>query len=52
MGTRLLAQFWFRTQLPESLPGWLLPGDKKPVVPGGGDGNVDDGGGSFNQSFI
>ena len=39
-----------RTQLPESLPEWLLPGDKKPAVPGGGDGNVDDDGGSFNHS--
>ena len=41
-----------RTQVPESLPGWLLPGDKKPVVPGGGDGNSDDEGGSVYQSFI
>ena len=31
-----------RTQLPESVPGWLLPGGKKTVVSGAGDGNVDD----------
>lgn len=33
-----------RTQLPESLPGWLLPGGKKTAVSGAGDGNVDDDG--------
>lgn len=52
-----------RTQLPESVPGWLLPGGTKTVVSGAGDGNVDgdgiiimepswnlhhDDGGSFN----
>ena len=42
----------YRTQLPESLLGCLLLGDKKTIVSGGGDRDVDDDGGSFNQSLI
>lgn len=41
----------YRTLLPEALLGCLLLGDKKTIVSGGGDRDVDDDGGSFNQSF-